>query len=285
MNTLIDPAIAMPDVQSSVDTRHIAIQRVGVRGVRHPMLIASDDSGAQPTVATWEMTVALPPHEKGTHMSRFVALLETWRRIPMTPASFGDMARAMLPLLHAQKGDISASFPYFLNKVAPVSGVASLMDYQVTWTARVNGEGNPGVNPAADAAIGDGVAAMEFELSILVPVTSLCPCSKAISEYGAHNQRSHVSVNAVFSDPACVQVDDLIRAVEQQASCELWGLLKRTDEKFVTERAYENPKFVEDLVRDVAEQVKGLPGVLRFRIEAENFESIHNHSAYAVIEG
>lgn len=284
MNSLIDPAIAMPDVQSSVDTRHIAIQRVGVRGVRHPMLIASD-GGALPTVATWEMTVALPAHEKGTHMSRFVALLESYRPMTMTPAVFGDMARAMLPLLNAQKGDISASFPYFLNKVAPVSGVASLMDYQVTWTARVDGERAAGTGHAAAGAVGQGVVPTEFELSVLVPVTSLCPCSKAISDYGAHNQRSHVSVNAVFSDPACVQVDELIRAIEQQASCELWGLLKRTDEKFVTERAYENPKFVEDLVRDVAEQVKGLPGVLRFRIEAENFESIHNHSAYAVIEG
>ena len=145
--------------------------------------------------------------------------------------------------------------------------------------------GAAGAGQAVGGAAGKGVAPTEFELSVLVPVTSLCPCSKAISDYGAHNQRSHVSVNAVFSDPACVQVDELIRAVEQQASCELWGLLKRTDEKFVTERAYENPKFVEDLVRDVAEQVKGLPGVLRFRIEAENFESIHNHSAYAVIEG
>lgn len=284
MNSLIDPALVMPDVQSSVDTRHIAIQRVGVRGVRHPMLIASE-GGALPTVATWEMTVALPAHEKGTHMSRFVALLESYRPLTMTPAVFGDMARAMLPLLNAQKGDISASFPYFLSKVAPVSGVASLMDYQVTWTARVDGEGAAGAGRAVGAAAGKGVVPTEFELSVLVPVTSLCPCSKAISDYGAHNQRSHVSVNAVFSDPACVQVDELIRAVEQQASCELWGLLKRTDEKFVTERAYENPKFVEDLVRDVAEQVKGLPGVLRFRIEAENFESIHNHSAYAVIEG
>ncbi|NGM88850.1 GTP cyclohydrolase I FolE2 [Parapusillimonas sp. SGNA-6] len=280
MNSLIDPVIAMPDVQSSVDTRHIAIQRVGVRGVRHPMLIASDSGEALPTVATWEMTVALPPQEKGTHMSRFVALLERYRSRAMTPAVFVEMAGAMLPLLNAQKGDISASFPYFLSKEAPVSGVASLMDYQVTWTARVTG-----AKPTAAGIAGNGGAATEFELSVLVPVTSLCPCSKAISEYGAHNQRSHVSVNAVFTDPGCVRVDDLIRAVELQASCELWGLLKRTDEKFVTERAYENPKFVEDLVRDVAEQVKGLPGVLRFRIEAENFESIHNHSAYAVIEG
>ena len=265
MNTVTDPVVAMPDVQSSVDTRHIAIQRVGVRGVRHPMMLAANGETV-PTVADWELTVALPAHEKGTHMSRFVALLEEHRRTPMTPTLFCDMAQAMLALLDAEQGDMRARFPYFLNKVAPVSEVASLMDYEVSWksVARAN-------------------AAAEFELSVLVPVTSLCPCSKAISQYGAHNQRSHVTVTARFSDPALVDVDTLIRQVEAQASCELWGLLKRTDEKFVTERAYENPKFVEDLVRDVAQAVRDMPGVQSYRIEAENFESIHNHSAYAEV--
>lgn len=282
MNTLIDSAVAMPDVQSSVDTRHIAIQRVGVRGVRHPMLIATADGDSLPTVANWEMTVALPAHEKGTHMSRFVALLEQHRRTPMTPALFCQMAADMLPLLDATQGDISASFPYFVNKIAPVSGVASLMDYQLTWTARAR---QPEVSAvAAEISASRSNPAVEFELSVLVPVTSLCPCSKAISEYGAHNQRSHVTVRVAFSTPV-VDVDALIRDIEAQASCELWGLLKRTDEKFVTERAYENPKFVEDLVRDVAVQVKQLPGMLRFQVEAENFESIHNHSAYAVVQG
>lgn len=268
MNILIDPLVAMPDVQSSVDTRHIAIQRVGVRGVRHPMLIAAADGSSLPTVATWELTVALPPEEKGTHMSRFVALLEQYRRIPMTPTLYCEMASAMLPLLNAQQGDISAVFPYFVSKTAPVSGVVSLMDYEVTWTARATRNQQ-----------------VEFELSVQVPVTSLCPCSKAISEYGAHNQRSHVTVTIVFSDPSLVQLDALIASVEQQASCELWGLLKRIDEKFVTERAYENPKFVEDLVRDVAAALDGMAGLRRFRVVAENFESIHNHSAYAVVEG
>lgn len=270
MNILIDSAVAMPDVQSSVDTRHISIQRVGVRGVRHPMLIAAADGSALPTVGNWELTVALPAQEKGTHMSRFVALLEQHRQTPMTPSLYCEMAHAMLALLNAEKGDMSATFPYFMTKVAPVSGVASLMDYEVKWIAR---------------AQGGSASKAEFELSVLVPVTSLCPCSKAISEYGAHNQRSHITVNAVFDNPALVDVDALIRTIEQQASCELWGLLKRGDEKFVTERAYENPKFVEDLVRDVAVQLKQVAGVQRFRIEAENFESIHNHSAYAVVEG
>jgi GTP cyclohydrolase I len=299
MNTLTDSALALPDMQSSVDTRHIAIQRVGVRGVRHPMLIAgpagatdatSSASTAMPTVATWEMTVALPAQEKGTHMSRFIALLEQHRSIPQTPTGFCEMAQAMLVLLNAERGDISASFPYFLSKVAPVSGVVSLMDYEVTWTARVQA-GQPvsaclGAKEAAPKETSAVISAMaEFELSLRVPVTSLCPCSKAISEYGAHNQRSHIDVHLVFDDPADVDVPALIRTIEQQASCELWGVLKRADEKFVTERAYENPKFVEDLVRDVAVQFKDMAGVERYRVEAENFESIHNHSAYAVVEG
>lgn len=271
MNILIDSAVVMPDVQSSVDTRSLPIQRVGVRGVRHPMLIAAHDATAQPTVANWELTVALPAHEKGTHMSRFVALLERYRRTPMTPSLFCDMAAAMLPLLNAGAGDMTATFPYFMDKQAPVSGVSSLMDYEMTWTAR--------------ARAGDGADAAEFELAVQVPLTSLCPCSKAISEYGAHNQRSHVTARIVFSDPSLADPEALIRGIEAQASCELWGLLKRADEKFVTERAYENPKFVEDLVRDVAVYVQAQAGVRRYQVAAENFESIHNHSAYAVIEG
>lgn len=274
MNIMIDSAVVMPDVQSSVDLRHVPIERVGVRGVRHPMLVRGGDGSAQPTVADWELTVALPAESKGTHMSRFLALLDDYRPQVMTPTLFCSMLRTMLPLLNAQRGDIIARFPYFIQKTAPVSGVKSLMDYELTWVARSTGSAQP-----------DSEAPLEFELTALVPVTSLCPCSKAISEYGAHNQRSHVIVSATFSEPALVDIDGLIRMVEQQASCELWGLLKRTDEKFVTERAYENPKFVEDLVRDVAVQVQSLPGVLSFRVSAENFESIHNHSAYAVVEG
>ncbi|ALM81963.1 GTP cyclohydrolase FolE2 [Bordetella sp. N] len=265
MNSPIDPALVMPDVQSSADTRHIPIQRVGIRGVRHPMLVQAGDGSAMATVANWTLTVALPAEEKGTHMSRFVALLEKYRSTPMTPALFRAMAREMLPLLHAEKGDITAAFPYFINKSAPVSGVQSLLDYEVQWIARADGTD------------------VEFELVVQVPVTSLCPCSKAISEYGAHNQRSHVTVTAILGDE--VGMEDVIRAVEEEGSCELWGLLKRPDEKYVTERAYDNPKFVEDLVRDVAARMAARQGIKRYRVEAENFESIHNHSAYAVVEG
>ncbi len=265
MNSPIDPALVMPDVQSSADTRHIPIQRVGIRGVRHPMLIESGDGSPQGTVANWTLTVALPPEEKGTHMSRFVALLEKYRSTPMTPALFRAMAADMLPLLHAERGDITAAFPYFINKSAPISGVQSLLDYEVQWIARAQGD------------------EVEFELIVQVPVTSLCPCSKAISEYGAHNQRSHVTVSAILN--ADIGMDGVIRLIEEEGSCELWGLLKRPDEKYVTERAYDNPKFVEDLVRDVAARLNAHPGIARYRVEAENFESIHNHSAYAVVEG
>ncbi|MFT0534133.1 GTP cyclohydrolase FolE2 [Castellaniella hirudinis] len=266
MNTVLDSvAVAMPDVQSSADTRHIAIQRVGVRGVRHPLVVAGAGQ-PQATIADWEMTVALPPEEKGTHMSRFIALLETHRGQPMTPASMAAMAQDMLALLQADAGDVAASFPYFLDKAAPVTGVRSLLDYQVRWSVRVR----QGEQPS-------------FSLQVQVPVTSLCPCSKAISEYGAHNQRSHVTVRLQCAADQAPVLDDLIPRIEAQASCELWGLLKRADEKFVTERAYENPKFVEDLVRDVAVMLRALPGVEGFEVEAENFESIHNHSAYAVV--
>jgi len=175
------------------------------------------------------------------------------------------MAADMLPLLHAERGDITAAFPYFINKSAPISGVQSLLDYEVQWIARAQ------------------AGHVEFELVVQVPVTSLCPCSKAISEYGAHNQRSHVTVSAILNED--ISMDGVIRLIEDEGSCELWGLLKRPDEKFVTERAYDNPKFVEDLVRDVAARLNAHPGIARYRVEAENFESIHNHSAYAVVEG
>lgn len=267
MNTVLDPvAVAMPDVQSSADTRHIAIQRVGVRGVRHPLLVAAGQP--QATIAQWEMTVALPAEEKGTHMSRFIALLEAHRAEPMTPVALSLMAHEMLDQLQADAGDLTVHFPYFIEKAAPVSGVRSLLDYQVRWAVQAR-RGQPS----------------QFSLEVLVPVTSLCPCSKAISEYGAHNQRSHVTVRLACAADQAPALDELVPRIEAQASSELWGLLKRADEKFVTERAYENPKFVEDLVRDVAVMLQQLPGVSSYEVEAENFESIHNHSAYAVVRG
>ena len=259
----MNPAFVMPDVQSTPDTRQIPIQRVGVKGVRHPLTVRTADGEIQPTVGMWNLDVHLPAEQKGTHMSRFVALLEE-NKAPLEAVTFRTMLAAMLEKLEAEAGRIEVSFPYFVNKTAPVSGVQSLLDYEVTLT----GETRNG--------------ATRLFLKVLVPVTSLCPCSKKISQYGAHNQRSHVTINAELAGD--VAVEELVRIAEEEASCELWGLLKRPDEKFVTERAYENPKFVEDLVRDVAQRLNADERIVAYVLEAENFESIHNHSAYAVIE-
>ena len=259
----MNPAFVMPDVQSSPDTRQIPIQRVGVKAVRHPLTVRTRSGEAQPSVGVWNLDVHLPADQKGTHMSRFVALLDEHRE-PLELASLRAMLVSMLEKLEAHAGRIEVSFPYFVMKTAPVSGVQSLMDYEVTLAGELR----------------DGET--RVTLKVLVPVTSLCPCSKKISQYGAHNQRSHVTIAAELA--ADMPVEDLIAIAEEEASCELWGLLKRPDEKFVTERAYENPKFVEDLVRDVATRLNADERIVAYVLEAENFESIHNHSAYAVIE-
>ncbi|MDR5754785.1 MULTISPECIES: GTP cyclohydrolase FolE2 [unclassified Caballeronia] len=259
----MNPAFVMPDVQSTPDIRQIPIQRVGVKGVRYPLTVRTQSGDVQPSIGVWNLDVHLPAEQKGTHMSRFVALLDE-HRAPLDQAAFRAMLQSMLAKLEAHAGRIEVTFPYFVMKTAPVSGVESLMDYEVTLTGELR----------------DGTT--RLSLKVLVPVTSLCPCSKKISQYGAHNQRSHVTIAAELAGD--LPVEDLIRIAEEEASCELWGLLKRPDEKFVTERAYENPKFVEDLVRDVATRLNADERVLAYTLEAENFESIHNHSAYAVIE-
>ena len=271
MNTR-DPGFAntapMADVQGAADTRRIAINKVGIRAIRHPVKIAERPvagaaAGIQHTIATFSMTVGLPQEFKGTHMSRFVAILNAHEK-EISVESFHVMLREMVERLDATTGHIEMRFPYFINKAAPVSGVKSLMDYEVTFIGEIV----------------DGKTS--FRMQVLVPVTSLCPCSKEISAYGAHNQRSHLTVSA--ETEAFVWIEELIELVERQASCELYGLLKRPDEKYVTERAYDNPKFVEDLVRDVAGALDGDTRVRAYRVECENFESIHNHSAYALIE-
>lgn len=258
--------MTIPDVQSSTDTRRIAIQRVGVKGVRHPFRIKTA-GGIQPTVGTWNLYVQLPEDKKGTHMSRFIALLEethTEKAPALDVACFTGLVKDMLALLDASEGRIEVTFPYFVKKAAPVSRVESLLDYEITLLCEIR-SGN-----------------VEIWQKVLVPVTSLCPCSREISAYGAHNQRSHITVNALLASD--FPVEELIAGIEKQGSCELYGLLKRPDEKFVTERAYENPKFVEDLVRDVAGVLNADDRVMAYTLEAENFESIHNHSAYALIE-
>jgi GTP cyclohydrolase I len=262
MNECTD-AVCMPDVQSSQDTRQIAIDKVGIKSIRHPVRVADKAEGVQHTVANFNMYVYLPQHFKGTHMSRFIEILNTRER-EISVENFESMLRHMVERLEAESGHIEMTFPYFINKAAPVSGVKSLMDYEVT----LIGEIDKGV--------------YRHTTKVVVPVTSLCPCSKKISEYGAHNQRSHVTVTARTN--GFLWIEDLVRKIEEQASCELYSLLKRPDEKYITERAYDNPKFVEDIVRDVAAAMNAEPLIDAYVVEAENFESIHNHSAYALIE-
>ena len=251
------------DVQNSKDTRHIPINKVGIKDIRHPIKVRDRSEGEQHTIANFNMYVNLPHDFKGTHMSRFVEILNNHER-EISVKSFKEMLVEMAERLEAQSGHIEMTFPYFVNKTAPASGVQSLLDYEVTFIGEVH----------------DGVT--DLKIKVVVPVTSLCPCSKKISEYGAHNQRSHVTVTATIKE--FIWVEELIDLVEKEASCELYGLLKRPDEKIVTERAYDNPKFVEDMVRDVAAQMNIEDRVSAYVVESENFESIHNHSAYALIE-
>lgn len=253
----------IPDVQGSPDSRKIAIDRVGIKDIQHPILVKDRSNEVQHTIAKFNMYVRLPKHFKGTHMSRFVHILNNHER-EISIKSFKCMLREMIELLEAKQGVIEMSFPYFINKAAPVSGVKSLMNYDVTLIGEIKDN------------------EIQTEIKVVVPVTSLCPCSKKISEYGAHNQRSHVTITASINE--FVWIEELIDVVEETASCELYGLLKRPDEKFVTERAYDNPKFVEDMVRDVAAKLNKDSRIQRYIVESENFESIHNHSAYALIE-
>ena len=250
------------DVQNEPDTRHLAIDKVGIKDIRHPVRVKDRSQGEQHTIAHFNMYVELPHNFKGTHMSRFVEILNG-HDPEISVESFKDMLTEMSTRLEAHTGHIEMSFPYFINKTAPVSGVRSLLDYQVTFIGEIH----------------NGQHIMTIK--VVVPVTSLCPCSKEISKYGAHNQRSHVTITVRTN--TFVWVEDLIDLVEKQASCELYGLLKRPDEKYVTERAYENPKFVEDMVRDIAARLNRDERVDAYTVESENFESIHNHSAYAMI--
>ena len=268
LNTSFLKTNTLPDVQSNQDGRALPIERVGIRGIKQPVLMRSSN-GSFSTVASFEMDVALPADKKGTHMSRFVSLLEQDRK-EIDSASVATMAKEMLPLLQAKQGRIQMCYSHFVKKIAPVSAVQSWMDYQVTYLA----EAKQGVDEQIE---------VDLYLQAVVPVMSLCPCSKEISDYGAHNQRSHITMLVKLDSDAQLTVEELVRIAESEASSELWAILKRPDEKWVTEHAYENPKFVEDLVRDVACRLKNDQRILSLMIEAENFESIHNHSAFARI--
>ncbi len=253
---------SIPDIQSTEDARRIAIDRVGIKDIRHPVYVRDAHGNRHPSVARVSMYVNLPHDRKGTHMSRFVAMLNEGEVEASIPA-FHTLLETMTERLEADRGYVEMAFTYFMEKAAPVSGQASLMDYDVTLV----GESGP--------------EDTEVRLRLTVPVTSLCPCSKEISEYGAHNQRSHIRLDAVVDDS--VSIEGLIHTLEAEGSCELYGLLKRPDEKHITEKAYENPKFVEDMIRDVAVALDRESGLRAYTVETENFESIHNHSAYACI--
>ena len=253
----------IPDTQNIRDTRHIAIDQVGIKDIKHPVVVSDRSGGEQHTIANFNMYVSLPHDFKGTHMSRFVEVLNQHEH-EITVESFKRMITEMTERLDAKSGHIEMNFPYFVNKAAPVSGVESLMDYDVSFIGELNEQHT------------------SVLVKVVIPVTSLCPCSKSISNYGAHNQRSHITI--CVRTTGFLWIEELIDTVEKVASCELYGLLKRPDEKYVTERAYNNPKFVEDIVRDIAVQFNLDERISSYIVESENFESIHNHSAYARIE-
>ena len=254
----------LPDTQNTKDIRNIVINQVGIKDILHPINFVNRDNESYPTVANFTMTVRLPENVKGTHMSRFIEILNDGE------CSFGidtfmNLVQRVADKLDSSDAQIIVDFPFFRNKKAPSSGVESLLDYKVILTGSiVNGE-------------------PELTLKVVVPVTSLCPCSKSISKYGAHNQRSHITIEAKAAKGETIYLEDLIDLAEEKASSELYAILKRDDEKVVTERAYENPAFVEDIVRDIAVELNANKKVNFYCLESENFESIHNHSAYALI--
>jgi GTP cyclohydrolase I len=253
----------LKDTQSEPDSRRLPIDRVGVKALRYPIQVLDKAHATQSTVASVSLTVDLPHHYKGTHMSRFIEVLNQHGPV-LHIDKIRTLSRELLARLDAQKAHVEFEFPFFLEKKAPVTGAAGLMDYNVRFNATLEGD------------------AFDFVLTVIVPVTTLCPCSKAISSHGAHNQRGQVTFSLRSKIP--IWIEDVVQMVENCASSGLYSLLKRPDEKAVTERAYENPVFVEDLVRAVAARSNAEPNITWYRVEAENFESIHNHNAYALIE-
>jgi GTP cyclohydrolase I len=251
------------DIQSQKDDRNIDIQKVGVKGIKYPIIVLDKSNGTQHVNATVNMYVDLPHHFKGTHMSRFIEILNDYRG-QINIKTFQQILEEMREKLDAESAHLEIEFPYFIEKEAPVSGAKSLMEYQCGFFGESNGRRN------------------DFLVGITVPVTTVCPCSKEISNVGAHNQRSIVKLKVKFKK--FFWIEDIIKLVEDSASSEIYSLLKRPDEKYVTEKAFGKPMFVEDVVRSVAEKLNKTDNIISYRVEAENIESIHNHSAYAYIE-
>jgi len=252
----------MEDIQNNKDNRNIDIDQVGVKDIRYPITVLDKNMGKQQTVGTINMYVNLPRYYKGTHMSRFVEILnEHSRRISLQ--NFSEILEEMKIRLNAISAHMEITFPYFIKKSAPVTGSEGLMEYKCTFKGSLN-------------------KGSDLITIIHVPISTLCPCSKEISEHGAHNQRGEVRLQVRFKK--FIWIEDLIKLVEKSASCDVFSVLKREDEKYVTEQAYKNPMFVEDIVRDIAERLNKDSNITWFAVESENFESIHNHNAYAFIE-
>ena len=259
------PSEAIPDVQGYKDSRQLDITRVGIKAIRSPVIVR-DKNAVQHSVATFSMSVFLPQDLKGTHMSRFTQLLNDFRQFEISATSVTEIQTEMLQRLESNAGTLKMEFPYFIDKKAPVSGQTGMLDYNITLETNTHPDGSTETRVKTD-----------------IPVTTLCPCSKEISEYGAHSQRSVISINALLRENHNFHWEDLIVSAEQQASAQLYSQLKRADEKFVTEQAYDNPRFVEDLIREVATVLNANNNIQSYSLEVENFESIHNHSAWAQI--
>lgn len=253
----------MKDIQNLRDHRNIPIDKVGIKNLRYPITVLDRENGFQHTVATINMYVDLPHKYKGTHMSRFVEMLHLFR-LEVSLKKLSEILAQMKKHLNAASAHIEVSFPYFIEKKAPRSRAPGIMDY----TCRIIGSSDP------DNRI-------DLVSEVIVPISSVCPCSREISELGAHNQRGEVRLCTRFK--RFIWIEDMIELVEQAGSCEVYSVLKRVDEKYVTEKGFRNPKFVEDIVRDIAAKLETDDNITWFSVSAENFESIHNHSAYAQI--
>ena len=252
----------MVDVQNRRDHRNIAINKAGVKSIKYPITVLDKKNKTQHTIATINMYVDLPYHFKGTHMSRFIEILNYYRQ-GINIKNLSTILEEMKKRLNAKSAHLEIEFPYFIEKIAPVSKAKSLMEYTCTLWGSLNDT-------------------LDICLGVQVPVTTLCPCSKEMSKKGAHNQRGIVSIKVRFKK--FLWIEEVIRIAEQSASSDVYSLLKRPDEKYVTERAYDNPMFVEDVVRNVAQRLERNPNITWFSVESENLESIHNHSAYALVE-
>jgi GTP cyclohydrolase I len=261
----------MIDLQSAQSTLQIYLNQVGVRNLRHPAMVQMQDKSTQPTVATFTMSVGLPADQRGTHMSRFVEMLN-YKNWVLSAPCMQELLLLGAERFKTDKVYINATFPLFINKTAPISKVRGMLDYEAT----LSGVFSTNKNQTHHNTISMGVT---------VPVTTLCPCSKEISDYGAHNQRSHIKL--LITTEENLYFEDLINLIESEASCQIYSVLKRSDEKFVTEYAYNNPRFVEDIVRNIAHKLNANQQFKcsYYKVESENFESIHNHSAYAMLEG